>query len=271
MTESSSPAPIFSRPEHALTRTVSESFQNAIRSSDIRIDVARARRQHHSYVAALRDAGITVSILPPVDMPDGCFIEDVAVLLPNTVAIARPGAPQRRSEVASVAQFLQPNYPTVQLSQPNATLDGGDVMRMGQTLFIGLSSRTNEAGAQWLAKHAHSNGIEAIPIPLQEGLHLKSVVTVIDQSTLSIWADGMDPAHFRDRGIACIEASEFEGANLLGLGDTIIASAAAPRTIETLVRSGRTVKVVEVDEFHNADGALTCLSLRFSRANAWCV
>jgi len=242
---------------------------SCLREAPSVIDVDRARRQHAGYVDALRKAGIAVRVLPAADdLPDSCFVEDAAIVLGADVVMTRPGAPERRGEVGSVAAAL--SSVADNLVADDATLDGGDVLRVGPWLFIGLSQRTNSAGAAWLSEHASRREVEAVTVTMRAGLHLKSAVTALDHQTVVLWPGAFDPAVFRSRGIDCIETAEAAGANVLALGHTIIASAAAPQTNAQLASAGHQVIALEVDEFHKADGALTCLSLRFPASRKWC-
>lgn len=234
-----------------------------IRTDAVPIDLERARVQHVAYVAAL---GVPVEWLPPLDGdPDSVFVEDTAVVLDRSVVITRPGAEPRRREIASVTETLGAKLP-LHVMQAPAMLDGGDVLRVGKRLFVGLSGRTNRQGLDFLAACAREEGIETIAVPVPSGLHLKSSCTLVDEETL-VRSSSIDPAPFN--GLRIVDAIEPEGANVLALGARLLASNAAPRTIELLIKMGFEPHPLEMSEIHKGDGALTCLSLRVPSPGDW--
>jgi dimethylargininase len=261
----------FAAPERVLVRPVSARYAECLRSdARARVDVARARVQHEAYVAAIRALGIPVEAVPADDTsPDACFIEDTAVVTQAHAIATRPGAPSRRAEVAPVAAALARHLVLHSMEAP-ASLDGGDVLRIGHRLYVGLSSRTNRAGADALANVAARDGLEVVVVTVRGGLHLKSACTLATP-TLLVY----DPAVLRDadlqafRDVEAMPAMEPVGANVLALGDATLASAAAPATVDALRARGIDVRVVDVGEMHKGDGALTCLSLRVPRVGCW--
>jgi dimethylargininase len=262
----------FAAPERVLVRPVSARYADCLRS-DVRaqIDVSRALAQHEAYVAAICALGIAVDVVPADDAsPDACFIEDTAVITGAHAIATRPGAPSRRAEVAPVAGALA-SHLVVHAMEAPASLDGGDVLRIGQRLYVGLSSRTNRAGADALATVAARDGLEVVVVTVLGGLHLKSACTLAAPTLLvydpAVLGDA-DVQSFRD--VEAMPAVEPVGANVLALGEVTLASAAAPATVASLRERGIDVGVVDVGEMHKGDGALTCLSLRVPRAGSWC-
>ncbi len=247
-------------------------MQQCLRTSQQPLDLARARRQHAGYVAALRELGLEVEVLPALDIcPDAVFVEDTAVLLGRRALITRPGAPARRAEVASVREALaRTNQFDIHEMTAPARLDGGDVLRVGSRLFVGMSARTNADGVDRLAKLAVREGLSTQTVAVDAGLHLKSAVTAIAETTVIVDAQQLDPRPFQQLGLEVIEAQEPAGANVLALGSTIVVSASAPQTAAHLEARGLCLVRVELDQFHLADGALTCLSLRTAAAGTWC-
>ncbi len=266
--------PTFAPPARALVRDVSSSYARCLRvDGDARIDLGAARRQHATYIATLRELGVHVDVIASDDAcPDSCFIEDTAVLLRENVVVTRPGAEARRAEIAGVAAALDGRWRAHAMVAP-AMLDGGDVLRVDGRLFVGLSSRTNRDGADFLARVAALDAIDVVTVEVRGGLHLKSACTLASASSLvydpNVLRDE-DLTAFRDAGLTCIAASEPTGANVLALGRAVLVSAAAPRTAERLAAIGLDVRTIDVGEFHKGDGALTCLSLRAASSNAWC-
>jgi dimethylargininase len=247
-----------------LVRAVSSSFTDCIRTASESIDLALAREQHAAYVAAL---GESVAWLPPLDDdPDAVFVEDTAVLLGRSALVTRPGAEARRAETASVASALAALMPIHTMEAP-ATLDGGDVLRVGNRLFVGLSGRTNREGFEVLAACARREGIETVAVPVARGLHLKSGCTIVDEETLVCHRASIDPSPFT--GLRVLDAIEPEGANVLALGHALLGSKAAPRTLEMLGKHGFDVRALDLSEIHKGDGALTCLSLRVPAPGDW--
>lgn len=258
----------FAAPVRALVRAVPASYARCLRESPVAIDVARAREQHAAYLAALRDAGVELLELPADEAhPDCCFVEDTAVLVDGAALITHPGAPSRRGECAAVAAALAPHLRLTTMST-DAILDGGDVLRTGDTLHVGRSSRTDAAGVAALTAFAAPHGLTVRAVPLAAGLHLKSVVTLADPRTLVLQAGALDPAAFP--GLDVIEVPEPVGANVLALGRRVLVSTAAPITAARLAARGLEVVRLDIEEFNKGDGAFTCLSLRLPPPAHWC-
>ncbi len=258
----------FSAPVRALARAVPTAYRDCLREQPAEIDVPRAREQHAAYLAALRAAGVAVDLLPADEAhPDSCFVEDTAILLDGAALITRPGAPSRRGECPAIAAALTAHL-ALQTMVPPAHLEGGDVLRIGDTLYIGLSSRTDRAGALALAAFAEPHRLRVRSVPLAAGLHLKSVVTLVDPHTLVLLAGTVDPAAFT--GVEILETHEPPGANVLALGPRVLVAAAAPQTAARLTAHGLDVVVLDISEFTRGDGAFTCLSLRIPAPGHWC-
>jgi dimethylargininase len=235
-------------------------------------DAALASRQHAGYVAALREAGVTVEIVPPADdLADACFVEDAAVILTHAVAVlSRPGAPSRRAEVATLEPALGRLLTLERLHEP-ATLDGGDVLRLGGVLLVGRSSRTNDAGIEQLRSLARPHGLDVVAVDVRAGLHLKSACTALDARTVVVDPTALDPWVLEALGLRPYPVEEPLGANVLALNDRVLVSADAPRTAAWLEAEGRTVVRLSLSELHRGDGALSCLSLRRPPAGGWSV
>lgn len=265
----------FLAPAGALLRAVADSYPLCLRDNDLPIDVARARAQHAAYAAALEDAGVPTATLAAEEAcPDCVFIEDTAVILGERAVLTRPGASSRRPECLAVAEALAEDLVLSRMEAP-ATLDGGDVLRAGDTLFVGLSGRTNAAGFVFLAGVAAAEGLRCVPVPLAGGLHLKSVLTLVSPAAVLVQVGSAGVAPFDldpllGTGLEILATDELFGGNVLALGETVLVSAAAPRTAELLDRRGLRVVPLSLSELHKGDGALTCLSLRLPAPGAWC-
>lgn len=225
------------------------------------IDVARASRQHDAYEVLLRALGCEVMRLPALpNHPDSVFIEDTAIVLDECAVIARPGATSRRGEVDAVAEALKPLRRLYHVEAPG-TLDGGDVLCLGRHVYVGMSSRSNEDGARQLADAIGPMGYTVKRVPMRDCLHLKTAATALPDGSLLInpaWVDGdaFDGARILD-----VHPEEGAGANVLTVGNVVVAPASAPRTHDRLVRSGFEAVTLDASELARAEGGLTCCSL----------
>ena len=247
----------------AITRGVSPTIGNCELTYLEReaIDIARAREQHRAYEACLRELGVHVISLPAEPQyPDAVFVEDAAIVLDEIAVMTRLGAPSRRGEAESLGRALEPYRPLRRLREP-ATLDGGDVMRAGKTLFVGVTSRSNAAGIAQLAAEVGPFGYRVRPVVVRGCLHLKSACTYIGDAVL-LHRPWVDEAAFA--GVRLVDVPEESGANVLTVGDTLLVSAAAPRTAELLSGMERQVRLLDNSELMKAEGALTCCSLIFT-------
>jgi dimethylargininase len=248
----------------ALIRPIPASFASALCAAapDEPIDLERARTQHAAYVAALTDAGAETIALPVADaLPDSCFVEDTAVVAAGVALITRPGAPSRQAETAATAEALRTRYELAFVREP-ATLDGGDCMRVGTTIFVGRSARTNDAGIARLTEVFAPRGIRVVAIELPAGvLHLKCVCAPLGDDRITLADDSIARDHFGDLHVVRVPAEESYAANVLAIGDRVLVSAGYPRTHEVLTRAGVRITPLATTEVRKADGALTCLSI----------
>ncbi|HKQ05256.1 MAG TPA: arginine deiminase-related protein [Blastocatellia bacterium] len=250
----------------ALTRSVSPSINDCELTFHEQqpIDVARAAAQHHAYENALRGLGVEVVRLPAEpDLPDAVFVEDAAIVVDELAVIPLMGAASRRPETRSVAVALAAYRPLRHLEAP-ATLDGGDVLRVGRQLFVGLTRRTNQAGVAQLGAHLAPFGYEVQGVEVTGCLHLKSACTQVGHNTLLINRDWIDAAPFAAFDLVDVPATEPGAANALLIGETVILPSAFPRTIALLERRGLKVCAVDVSEFQKAEGGVTCKSIIFT-------
>jgi dimethylargininase len=247
----------------AFVRSVPDSFSAALSGAPktVAIDVSVAREQHAQYVASLTEGGFRVETLAtPAALADGPFIEDTGVLLAGTLVLTRPGAPSRRAEVAGVGEALEDRFDIRTIEAPG-TLEGGDVLRIGNRLYVGRSTRTNDDGIQQLAAIAAEQGIETVPVSVRNTLHLKSVVTALDDKTLLAAPGHFDPVVFSRREVRWVTGER--EVNVLALPNSGILIPTSKAVLQEIVAAaGYEVTTVDVSEFEKADGGLTCLSLR---------
>ncbi len=228
------------------------------------IDVDLARRQHHEYEVCLRSLGCLVQRLPEApELPDAVFVEDIAIVLDEVAVITRPGAESRRPEVASVAQALISYRPLLHI-EPPGILDGGDVLRLGRRLFVGLSRRSNEEAVRQLHFLLASYGYEVIGVPVTGCLHLKSAVTQIAEDLLLLNPDWIDGAHFEPLRCLEVDRNEPGAANALRVGEQVIFPLAYRLTRRRIEEHGIKVVCVDASELAKAEGGVTCCSLVFS-------
>jgi dimethylargininase len=252
----------------AITREISSAFQNCelTHLPRVPIDLERARAQHDAYEWALVELGCTVRRVDSgADMPDAVFVEDAAVVFREGAVIARPGAESRRAEAQVVAEALARFGLSVREIQEPGTLDGGDVLVVGQDVFVGASRRTNAAGINQLRHIVSRLGYSVRAVPVQDCLHLKSAVTAVAPKTLLVNRNWVCADAFGDLRLIDVDADEPDAANVLLVADVAICAAAFPKTRARLEQHGLRVKVVEVDELAKAEGGVTCCSLVFER------
>jgi dimethylargininase len=229
------------------------------------IDLDRAVAQHAAYVTLLRDLGLEVLEVPAdPSFPDCCFVEDVAVVLDGLAVLTRPGAESRRGEVPPIAEVLSRFRPVVRVEAP-ATLEGGDVLAMGRTLFVGRSPRTNAPGIEQLRALAEPLGYRVVTVPVIGCLHLKSAVTALDDGHALANTAWIDPSPLQGLDIVPVAPEEPGAANVLRVAETVVAHPGFPRTLERVVARGYDVRPLDVSEFLKAEAALTCKSLLFRR------
>jgi dimethylargininase len=225
------------------------------------IDVALAREQHDGYERALRSLGCRIETLAEEpELADSVFVEDTAIVLDEVAVITRPGAASRRAETTSVAAVLGKYRELVRIESPG-TLDGGDVLRVERTLYVGTSSRSNASGIQQLGVLLLPFGYRVVPVAVQGCLHLKSAVTQVAADGLLINSRYVGPNQFPGMRFIEVDESEPSGANALMVGKDVIYSSSYPRTAEILRRYGVRLHTVAMSETEKAEGAVTCCSL----------
>jgi dimethylargininase len=249
----------------ALTRAVPPSIVHCELTHVARepIDVARATAQHDAYEETLEQLGCTVHRLPDSpDLPDSVFVEDAAIVLDEVAVIARPGALSRQPETESVAMALREHRSLVCIQAP-ATLDGGDVLRVGQRVFVGLSARTDADAVQQLSALLAPHGYDVTGVEVLGALHLKSAVTAVADDTVLLNPRWVDAHRFRAYRQIEVDPSESFAANALLVDDTLVCPASARRTRARLTAAGFAVESVDVSELAKAEAGVTCCSLIF--------
>jgi dimethylargininase len=250
----------------ALTRDVSPTLQDCELTHLARepIDLDRARAQHRAYERALASLGCRVERLPAEpDLPDAVFVEDTAVVVDELAVVTRPGAASRRPETPSMAAALSTYRRLATLTAPG-TLDGGDVLRVGHRVFVGRSSRSNDAGVEALRCALEPWGYSVTGVDLDGCLHLKSAATEVGPATLLVNPTWLEPGALGATSVVEVDPDEPMAANGLWVGGAVLYPSAFPRTRRRLERSGIDVVAVDVSELAKAEGAITCCSVVFS-------
>jgi dimethylargininase len=223
------------------------------------VDVALAREQHGAYVAALAAAGWAIEQVPAAeDCPDSVFVEDTVVVVDDLAVLARPGAAARRGEVAGTAGAVASlGLRTARITEPG-TLDGGDVLQAGTTVYVGRGGRTNAEGIRQLRALLAPLGRTVVAVPLGDVLHLKSAVTALPDGTFLLLP------HLVPAGLfpAVRPVQEESGCHVVPLGgDNVLIAASAPRTAALVEDLGFTPVVADITEFEKLEGCVTCLSV----------
>ncbi len=249
---------------NAIARKPGPDFADGLTTSDLgRPDFARMVAQHTAYLDVLRELGLEVEVLDALPgHPDAYFVEDVAVVTPDVAVITRPGAEARRGEEESMIPVLARHRPTVRIEAPG-TLDGGDVLMVGRHFFIGISERTNLAGARGLGEALARHGCTWAPVEVGAGLHLKSSVNALGEDTLLLSGAFMDRPEFAGyRRIQVTDAETYAG-NTLWINGHLLMPSGYPDTLAKVERLGLPIHLLDTSEARKMDGGLTCMSLRF--------
>jgi dimethylargininase len=225
------------------------------------VDYPRAVRQHAEYCAMLRRCGAEVRTLDVnLALPDCAFLEDTAVVLDEVAVLGSMGTAARRGEPAGIEPELR-RYRAVHRVEPPATLEGGDVLCVGRTLLVGMSSRTNRAGTAALAEIVREYGYRVVPVRVGDCLHLKTGCTALDDETLLVNPAWVDLDELRGFQLLQVPDAEPWAANAARVRSTVCIAAAHPRTAECIGARGFEVATVDVSEFAKAEGGITCLSI----------
>lgn len=252
----------------AIVRPPSRNFAEGLTTVDLgRPDYASALEQHHAYCAALEQAGLTLIHLEADDRyPDATFVEDTALLTSNGAVLSRPGAMTRQGEVAAIAETLTKFFSKLASIREPGTLDAGDVCDAGEHFFIGISERTNTAGADQLAQLLKSFGYTSTFVDIRgvpNILHLKSGIASLDHKRLVIIDELSERPEFAEYELITIPAGDEYAANCVQVNDYVLVAAGFGQTEKQLRVLGYQTLAIDMSEYQKMDGGLSCLSLRF--------
>lgn len=252
----------------AIVRIPCRNMVNGLTSANLGFpNYQTALKQHKNYIKALKACGLTVYNMPPDEnYPDSCFIEDTAIVDEKIAIIVNPSEPTRKGEEILVREKLLKFYDPEKIVtiQSPGTLDGGDVMRVEDTYYIGISKRTNQEGALQLKIYLESHGYTTHFVPFSHCLHLKSEVNYIGSDTLLISSKFLNNSLFKGYICISVDDNEVYAANSLCINKKIITPKGFPKTKQLLIDYGFSLIELEMSEFQKLDGGLSCLSLRFN-------
>lgn len=229
-------------------------------------DYELALKQHDAYIAALKACGVAVTELPADEhFPDSCFVEDTAVLTRVCAIISNPGAPTRTQETKDMIPTIKEFYDEdkIEYIQSPGTLEGGDVMMVGDHFYVGRSLRTNEEGIRQFIEILNKYGLTGSEVPLEKVLHLKTGVNYIENNNMLVSGEFIDKPDFEKYNKIIVPEEEAYGANCIWVNDKVIVAEGYPTVLDAVKKAGYETIVVDTSEYRKLDGGLSCLSLRF--------
>lgn len=249
----------------AIVRKPCKSMVNGITSAKLGIpNYENALKQHQNYVDVLKSCGLQVQVLDSNEQfPDSVFVEDTALLTPSFAIITNPGAQSRSGEIVDMEIALKNHFPTIEHITSPGTLDAGDVMMVGTHFHIGLSARTNPAGAEQLIYLLKKYGFTGSTVSLKSVLHLKTGVSYLDKNHLLACGEFLTKTDFGKYHIIEVPQNESYAANSLWINGNVLVPKGFPKTLNSIKREGFKTIEVDVSEFRKLDGGLSCLSLRY--------
>ena len=220
--------------------------------------------QHQSYIDVLTKCGLDVLVLEPCEeYPDSTFVEDVALITPNCVIITRPGAPSRRGEVHEIEFVLKQKFNNIEAIEAPGTIEGGDIMMVGDHYYIGLSERTNIEGAKQIIQILTKYGMSGSTISLEKVLHLKTGLSYLEENNLVVCGEFIKDSSLEGYNPIEIPEKESYAANCIWVNESVIIPLGYPTTKQIIKNAGYPVIETDVTEFQKLDGGLSCLSLRY--------
>ncbi|MBQ1421218.1 MAG: N(G),N(G)-dimethylarginine dimethylaminohydrolase [Firmicutes bacterium] len=229
-------------------------------------DYEKALRQHDDYISALSRCGVDITILPPDERyPDSCFVEDPALITRECAIITNPGAASRNGEKYEIIDAIRKFFPEDRIEHITdpGTLEGGDVMMVGDHFYVGRSARTNAEGIRQLTEILAKYGMTCSEVPLENVLHLKTGVNYLENNKMLVAGEFVTKPDFEKYEKFEIPESEAYAANCIWVNDTVIVPEGYPHVLEAVKSMGYTVLTVDTSEYRKLDGGLSCLSLRF--------
>jgi dimethylargininase len=250
---------------HKVSPRIAECEVTFVDRSPINLPIAI--RQHDHYCDVLKQLGVIVKQLSENESyPDSCFVEDTAIVVDELAIICSMGVSSRRGETKLIEHELSQYREIAHISLP-ATIEGGDVLRIGKRIFVGQSSRTNLEGMAELARILEPYGYHIVQVQTKGSLHLKSACTAIDEETLFVNPDWIELDALRGFNLVYTPADEPWSANVLRVGTTVCVQAGFPRAVELIERMTERVEIIDISELRKAEAGLTCSSIVFETAS----
>lgn len=229
-------------------------------------DYELALKQHDCYIEALKKCGVEVTVLPALEQyPDSCFVEDPAVITSKCAIIANPGSESRNGEKEEILPAIKKFFSDDKIEYIKApgTLDGGDVMMVGNHFYVGRSARTNAEGIRQFIAILEKHGLTGSEVPLEEVLHLKTGVNYIENNNMLVSGEFVTKPDFQKFNKILIPEGEDYAANCIWMNGTVIVPEGYPGVEKAVKDLGYDVLLVDTSEYRKLDGGLSCLSLRF--------
>jgi dimethylargininase len=250
---------------NAIVRTPCKAMTAGITTANLgKPNYQKALAQHADYTDALIECGLTVTCLEADEsFPDSTFVEDTALLTPRCAIITNPGACTRTMETELIRPTIETFYTKIETILPPATVEAGDIMMVGDHYYIGLSERTNRAGADQMIKRLNQYGLSGSIVTLKEVLHLKTGLGYLENNQLLVCGEFIDKPEFRKYDRLKVSSKEAYAANSVWINGTVLTPKGFPQTKQLIKQKGYQVREVDVSEFQKIDGGLSCLSLRF--------
>ena len=226
----------------------------------------KALAQHEKYIEALKKCGVEVTVLEADERyPDSCFVEDPALITRKCAIITNPGAASRNGEKNEIIGAVRKFFPEdkIEYIKDPGTLEGGDVMMVGDTFYVGLSARTNAEGIRQLGEILNKYGLECVQVPLEKVLHLKTGVNYLENNNMLVSGEFIDKPEFAKYNKIVIPEEDAYAANCIWVNGTVIVPEGYPAVLKAVQDAGYETLVVDTSEFRKIDGGLSCLSLRF--------
>lgn len=249
----------------AIVRTPCKAMVNGLSSANLGApDYEKALIQHADYIEALKECSLEVMVLPADEnFPDSTFVEDVALMTPHCAILTNPGAPSRTFETRSMLSKLQDFYSNVEKIDFPGNVEAGDIMMVGDHYYIGLSDRTNQAGAEQMISILERYGMRGSVVELTEVLHLKTGLGYLEDNNLLACGEFLSKPEFQQYNLLKVGHEEAYAANSVWINGTVLTPKGFPNTRSLIKAAGYKVREVDVSEFQKLDGGLSCLSLRF--------
>lgn len=254
--------------KNAIVRRPCKAMINGITSAPElgRPDYELALKQHDAYIAALKQCGVNVTVLEANEAyPDSCFVEDTAVITKKCAIITNPGAASRRGEPLEMLPTIKKFFPEdkIEYIKSPGTLEGGDVMMVGDHFYVGRSERTNGEGIRQFIEILNKYGFTGSEVPLTEVLHLKTGVNYIENDNMLVCGEFIEKPDFKNFKKIIVPEAEAYAANCIWMNGTVIVPEGYPIVLEAVKKAGYKTIVVDTSEYKKLDGGLSCLSLRF--------